>query len=113
MPVLSNDPASHDETTTEPAPTDEAAEGPHFYYYLVQDLEVSVRTSVAMENAGISFLGELVQKTEDELLALEGMDPVSLGELREHVVARGLAFGTAIPDWPARLARWQQARGSE
>ena len=66
----------------------------------VDQLELSVRTSLCLSNDGIRFVGELVQKSELELLRVPNFGRKSLNEIKEVLAQIGLHLGQAVPDWP-------------
>jgi DNA-directed RNA polymerase subunit alpha len=70
-------------------------------YRSVDELEVAVRTYASLQNADIVYIGELIQRTEAELIALK-FDKRSIKELKEICAEMGLTLGTKIPDWPGR-----------
>jgi hypothetical protein len=59
----------------------------------VDELELSVRSANYLKNAGINFIGELVQKTEAEMLVSKNFSRKSLNEIKEVLVEMGLSFG--------------------
>jgi hypothetical protein len=66
----------------------------------VDQLELSVRTSCCLKNGNIRFIGELVQKTEAEMLRLPSFGRKSLNELKEVLAQIGLQFGESLSAWP-------------
>lgn len=60
----------------------------------IDELELSVKTANALMRAQIETIGDLVQKTERELLALKGFGPKSAQELKEILAELGLSLGT-------------------
>jgi DNA-directed RNA polymerase subunit alpha len=67
----------------------------------VDDLELSVRSANCLKNAGINMIGELVQKTEAEMLKTKNFGRKSLNEIKEILVESGLNFGMKLdfPPW--------------
>jgi len=67
----------------------------------VDDLELSVRSANCLKNAGINLIGELVQKTEAEMLKTKNFGRKSLNEIKEILAEMGLSFGMKldIPPW--------------
>lgn len=65
----------------------------------VDDLELSVRSANCLKNAGINLIGELVQKTEAEMLKTKNFGRKSLNEIKEILAEMGLNFGMKI-DFP-------------
>jgi DNA-directed RNA polymerase subunit alpha len=65
-------------------------------YRTVDELELSVRSANCLQNAGIKFIGELVQKTEAEMLKTKNFGRKSLNEIKEILTEMGLGFGLKI-----------------
>ncbi|MBN2719788.1 MAG: DNA-directed RNA polymerase subunit alpha [Proteobacteria bacterium] len=65
----------------------------------VNELELSVRSINCLQNANIRTIGELVQKTEPEMLRTKNFGRKSLNELKELLEAMGLTFGMDIKGW--------------
>jgi len=78
----------------------------------VEELELSVRSANCLQNASIHLIGELVQKTEAEMLKTKNFGRKSLKEIKEILADMGLALGMKIDSWPSMLERWkaQQAQ---
>jgi len=72
----------------------------------VDELELSVRSANCLQNANIHYIGDLVQKTEAEMLKTKNFGRKSLKEIKEILAQMGLALGMKIPNWqgppPAR-----------
>jgi DNA-directed RNA polymerase subunit alpha len=62
----------------------------------VDDLELSVRSANCLKNAGINLIGELVQKTEAEMLKTKNFGRKSLNEIKEILAEMGLSFGMRL-----------------
>lgn len=62
----------------------------------VDELELSVRSANCLKNAGINLIGELVQKTEAEMLKTKNFGRKSLSEIKEVLGELGLSFGMSI-----------------
>jgi DNA-directed RNA polymerase subunit alpha len=67
----------------------------------VEELELSVRSANCLKNANISYIGELVQKTEAEMLKTKNFGRKSLNEIKEILNEMGLSLGMKIPAWQA------------
>jgi DNA-directed RNA polymerase subunit alpha len=67
----------------------------------VDDLELSVRSANCLKNAGINLIGELVGKTEAEMLKTKNFGRKSLNEIKEILSESGLSFGMKMdfPPW--------------
>lgn len=68
----------------------------------VDELELSMRAANCLKNAGIKYIGELVQKTEQEMLKTKNFGKKSLNELKEVIAQMGLSFGMELKDFPSR-----------
>ncbi|MFH0822005.1 MAG: DNA-directed RNA polymerase subunit alpha [Pseudomonadota bacterium] len=81
-------------------------------YRSVSELELSVRSANCLKNADIKFIGELVRKTETEMLRTKNFGRKSLNEIKEILNDMGLHLGMNIPTFPSReeLERMQQER---
>lgn len=62
----------------------------------VEDLELSVRSTNCLKNAGIQYIGELVQKTEMEMLKTKNFGKKSLNEIKDMLVDMGLNLGSKV-----------------
>jgi hypothetical protein len=67
---------------------------------VVDDLELSVRTANCLRNDNIVYIGDLVQKTEAEMLRTPNFGRMSLNEIKEVLAQLGLHLGMEVPDWP-------------
>ena len=65
----------------------------------VDELELSVRSANCLQNANIRYIGELVQKTEMEMLRTKNFGRKSLNEIREILTEMGLSLGMKIDGW--------------
>lgn len=68
----------------------------------VDELELSVRSANCLQNADIKFIGELVQRSEQEMLKTKNFGRKSLNEIREILHEMGLGFGMRLDNFPAR-----------
>lgn len=66
----------------------------------VDELELSVRANNCLKNDHINWLGELVQKTEAEMLKTPNFGRKSLNEIKAQLEAMGFALGMEVPGWP-------------
>ena len=78
----------------------------------VEELELSVRSANCLQNANITLIGELVQRTEQDMLKTKNFGRKSLKEIKEILSNMGLSLGMKIDNWPQLLERWkaQQAQ---
>jgi DNA-directed RNA polymerase subunit alpha len=68
----------------------------------VAELELSVRSANCLQNADIKYIGELVQRSEGEMLKTKNFGRKSLNEIKEILREMGLDFGMRIDNFPAR-----------
>jgi len=66
----------------------------------VDELELSVRSANCLKNDNIVYIGDLIQKTEAEMLRTPNFGRKSLNEIKEVLTAMGLHLGMDIVDWP-------------
>lgn len=66
----------------------------------VDELELSVRSANCLKNDNIVYIGDLIQKTEAEMLRTPNFGRKSLNEIKELLTAMGLHLGMDIVDWP-------------
>jgi len=81
----------------------------------VAELELSVRSANCLQNAGIKYIGELVQRSEAEMLKTKNFGRKSLNEIKEILHEMGLDFGMKIDNFPSRTEldeRWAKEKQS-
>ena len=66
----------------------------------VDELELSVRSANCLKNDNIIYIGDLVQKTEAEMLRTPNFGRKSLNEIKEVLAQMSLHLGMEIPNWP-------------
>ena len=66
----------------------------------VEELELSVRSMNCLKNDNIIYIGDLVQKTEPEMLRTPNFGRKSLNEIKEVLSSMSLYLGMEIPNWP-------------
>ncbi len=66
----------------------------------VDELELSVRSANCLKNAEIRYIGDLVQKTETEMLKTKNFGRKSLNEIKEILTEMGLNLGMKLENWP-------------
>ena len=66
----------------------------------VDELELSVRSANCLKNDNIVYIGDLIQKTEAEMLRTPNFGRKSLNEIKEVLASMGLRLGMDIPGWP-------------
>src|SRR5689334_11578688 len=69
------------------------------YHRPVDDLELTVRSANCLKAENIFFIGDLVQRTESDLLKTPNLGKKSLTEIKNVLAAHGLALGTKIDGW--------------
>ncbi len=79
----------------------------------VDELELSVRSANCLQNANITLIGELVQRTEQDMLKTKNFGRKSLKEIKEILGTMNLNLGMKFDNWHQMLERWklQQAQG--
>ncbi|HEX8642098.1 MAG TPA: DNA-directed RNA polymerase subunit alpha [Allosphingosinicella sp.] len=86
-----------------PSAMDTEADANQLNRYLlkkVDELELSVRSANCLKNDNIIYIGDLVQKTEAEMLRTPNFGRKSLNEIKEVLASMGLRLGMDIPGWP-------------
>ena len=68
----------------------------------MDELELSVRSANCLQNANIRYIGELVQKTEAEMLKTKNFGRKSLNEIKEVLQSMGLSLGMKLDNFPTR-----------
>jgi DNA-directed RNA polymerase subunit alpha len=68
----------------------------------VDELELSVRSANCLQNANIKTIGDLVQKTEAEMLKTKNFGRKSLKEIKEILAEMGLSLGMKLESWPPK-----------
>lgn len=71
----------------------------------VDELELPVRAANCLKNANIKWIGELVQKTEAEMLTYKNFGRKSLNDIKSVLAELGLSLNMKIPDWEEQLAK--------
>ncbi len=68
----------------------------------IDELELSVRSANCLENADIKYIGELVQKSEAEMLRTKNFGRKSLSEIKQILIDMGLSLGMKLESFPPR-----------
>src|SRR5712664_1606664 len=76
----------------------------------VDDLELTVRSANCLKAENIYYIGDLIQRTETELLKTPNLGRKSLNEIKEVLASRGLTLGMKLENWPP--AGMETARSS-
>lgn len=68
----------------------------------IDDLELTVRSANCLKAESICYIGDLIQRTEVELLKTPNLGKKSLTEIRSVLAARGLSLGMRLENWPPK-----------
>ncbi len=88
---------SEEDEPVEPVSTEASEEINENLFRRVDELELSVRSANCLQNAGIEYIYQLVEKTEAEMLKTKNFGRKSLNEIKELLGELGLALGTKLP----------------
>jgi DNA-directed RNA polymerase subunit alpha len=66
----------------------------------VDELELTVRSANCLKAENIYYIGDLIQRTENELLKTPNLGRKSLNEIKEVLASRGLMLGMKLENWP-------------
>ena len=66
----------------------------------VDDLELTVRSANCLKAENIYYIGDLIQRSENELLKTPNLGRKSLNEIKEVLASRGLTLGMKLENWP-------------
>jgi DNA-directed RNA polymerase subunit alpha len=78
----------------------------------VDELELTVRSANCLKAENINYIGDLVQRTEVELLRTPNLGKKSLTEIKEVLEVHGLALGMRLDNWPPAGLRGEEERSS-
>ncbi|NWG03695.1 MAG: DNA-directed RNA polymerase subunit alpha [Syntrophaceae bacterium] len=78
----------------------------------VDELELSVRSANCLKHANIKLIGDLVQKTEAEILATKNFGRKSLNEIKEILSEMGLNLGMKLDHWPPKKSEEELESGA-
>jgi len=78
----------------------------------VDELELSVRSANCLKHANIKLIGDLVQKTEAEILATKNFGRKSLNEIKEILTEMGLSLGMKLDNWPPKKSEEEMESGA-
>jgi len=79
----------------------------------VDELGLSFRSTHCLQSAHISLIGELVQKTEQDLLKTKRFGRKSIREIAKLLITIDLHLGMRLDHWPEMLKRWKQQQESQ
>jgi DNA-directed RNA polymerase subunit alpha len=86
--------AAQEEDLNNPPPLDPILMRP------VDDLELTVRSANCLKGEQVFYIGDLIQRTENELLKTPNLGRKSLNEIKEVLAAHGLTLGMKLENWP-------------
>jgi DNA-directed RNA polymerase subunit alpha len=78
----------------------------------VDELELSVRSANCLKHANIKLIGDLVQKTEAEILATKNFGRKSLNEIKDILTEMGLSLGMKLDNWPPKKSEEEMESGA-
>jgi DNA-directed RNA polymerase subunit alpha len=78
----------------------------------VDELELSVRSANCLKHANIKLIGDLVQKTEAEILATKNFGRKSLNEIKDILSEMGLNLGMRLDNWPPKKSEEEMESGA-
>jgi DNA-directed RNA polymerase subunit alpha len=76
----------------------------------VDELDLSVRAANCLQSANIKYIGDLVQKTEQEMLKTKNFGRKSLKEIKELLAEMGLTLGMKLDNWPPAELKQRQSQ---
>ena len=80
----------------------------------VEDLELSVRSANCLKNARIRYIGDLVTKTEQDMLKTKNFGRKSLNEIKSIIKQMGLSLGMSVEGWPPKdLMEMQKSKNED
>lgn len=71
----------------------------------IDDLELTDRSANCLKSEHIYYIGDLIHRTEVELLRTPNLDGELLTEIKDVLASRGLSLGMQLQDWPPRSLR--------
>jgi DNA-directed RNA polymerase subunit alpha len=99
-----------EDTAYSPPGTEDTPLNEHLFRS-VDELELSVRSANCLQNANIQLIGELVQRTEQDMLKTKNFGRKSLKEIKEILSTMGLSLGMKLENWSGMLERWKSQQG--
>ncbi len=76
----------------------------------IDELELSVRATNCLRSANITVVGELVQRTENDMLKTKNFGRKSLDEIKQHLLELGLDFGMKIDNFDKKYQEWKKKK---
>jgi len=71
-----------------------------FLFQKIEELNLKNRSINCLKAEKIFTVGELIQKTEEDLYRTPNLGKKSLTEIKEELAIRGLSLGSSVPGWP-------------
>ena len=93
------------ESETDPVDDEKEEEIDPILLRPVDDLELTVRSANCLKAESIYYIGDLIQRTEVELLKTPNLGKKSLTEIKDVLATRGLGLGMTIENWPPSQAK--------
>jgi len=93
------------ETDSEPVPEEENEKFDPILLRPVDDLELTVRSANCLKAECVYYIGDLVQKTEVELLKTPNLGKKSLTEIKDVLASKGLSLGMRLENWPPGILK--------
>jgi DNA-directed RNA polymerase subunit alpha len=78
----------------------------------VDDLELTVRSANCLKAESLNFIGDLIQRTEVELLKTPNLGKKSLTEIKDVLASRGLSLGMRLENWPPAILKGTRSSSS-
>ncbi len=85
---------------SQPKPAEEEPEIDPILLRPVDELELTVRSANCLKAENLNFIGDLIQRTEVELLKTPNLGKKSLTEIKDVLASRGLSLGMRLENWP-------------
>lgn len=79
----------------------------------VEDLELTVRSANCLKAENVHYIGDLVQRTESDLLKTPNLGKKSLNEIKDVLATRGLTLGMHLDNWPPSFLREEKVNEEE
>ncbi len=76
----------------------------------IDELELSVRATNCLRSANIAVVGELVQRTENDMLKTKNFGRKSLDEIKQHLLELGLDFGMKVDNFEKKYQEWKKQK---
>lgn len=103
---------NEEEVVPKPKPAEERPKLNENLFKSVEELELSVRSANCLKNANIKYIGDLVQKTEAEMLKTKNFGRKSLNEIKEILAEMGLSLGMKLENWPPPELQQKQEKSA-